>query len=138
MLDLGSVQAGVDAVSNAGTDFSQFASSSGNFWDTGIEFSTNAFDWLNGDDGPVQWMQDNPETTKLLAGVAGGVGSYFNAKEQREHEERLMDKKFSLQQEASRITPGKGGNSVGVDGRSITRGLLTHGLIANRDDREVR
>lgn len=132
-LDWNSVKAGVDAVSDSAGSISEFASaatdaaSDPNFWDTGVEFGTKAFDWLDDTSG---WIEDNANTAKLLAGVIGGAGSYFNAKEQRDFEEKM----FEREQQARQIVPGRNGASLGVTPNSISKGLITNGLIANRDD----
>jgi len=110
-----SVSSAADAVSDS------------NFWDTGVEYGTKAFDWL---DNTTGWIEDNANTAKLLAGVASGVGTYFSAKEQRDHENAMFDR----QQEARQIKPGAGGGNIGVTPNSISKGLISNGLIANRDE----
>lgn len=128
---LDSIQTGVDAVSDSGfmDSVSSVADtvSESNFWDTGVEYGTQAFSWL---DDTAGWIENNANTAKLLAGVASGVGSYLSAKEQRDFEEKM----FEREQQARQIVPGGNGASLGVTPNSISKGLITNGLIANRDE----
>lgn len=129
-LNWDSVQAGVDAVSGAmdnvaATDVAQFASDSSNYWDMGVDFATSAFDWL---DDTADWVQSKPEAAKILAGVAGGVGQYLNAREERKFQEEMFEK----QQAAQQVVPGNYDPRGGATNQSITNGLITNGIIANR------
>lgn len=129
-LNWNSVQAGVDAVSGAmdsvaSTDVSQFVSDSSNYWDMGVEFATSAFGWL---DDTADWVQSKPEAAKMLAGVAGGVGQYLSARDERKFQEEMFEK----QQAAQKIVPGNYDPRSGATNTSITNGLITNGIIANR------
>lgn len=110
-----------DAVSAAVDVGSQAASS--NWWDTGIEYATKAFDW----------MEANPTTTNLLAGVAGGVGQYLMSKEQLAQQERFAREQWERERAARRIKPGSM-EGYGSHVATAKGGLLTNGLIIGQED----
>lgn len=110
-----------DAVS-AAVDVGSKASSS-NWWDTGIEYATKAFNW----------MEENPTTTNLLAGVAGGVGQYMMGKEQLAQQERFARDQWERERAARRIKPGSM-EGYGSHVASAKGGLLTNGLIVGQED----
>ncbi|MFI8748776.1 hypothetical protein ACIGG6_02050 [Vreelandella lionensis] len=110
-----------DAVSAAVDVGSQAASS--NWWDTGIEYATKAFNW----------MEDHPTTTNLLAGVAGGVGQYLMSKEQLAQQERFAREQWERERAARRIKPGSM-DGYGSHVATAKGGLLTNGLIIGQED----
>lgn len=99
------------------------AASSGNWWDTGIEYATNAFDW----------MEKYPAATNVLAGVVGGVGQYYmgqqQLKEQQRFEREMMDRRREERQVKPAGIPGYGSHVATAKG-----GLLTNGMIIGEDD----
>jgi hypothetical protein len=110
-----------DAVS-AAVDVGSQAASSDSWWDTGIKYATSAFDW----------MEENPTTTNLLAGVAGGVGQYMMGKEQLEQEQRFSREQWERDRAARRIKPGST-EGYGSHVATAKGGLLTNGLIIGQE-----
>lgn len=109
--------AGTQAVSDA-------ASSSDNWFSGGLDFLTDSAS------GAFEWLGDNPEAANLLGGVAKGAGSYLSAREASKQAEDLYDKK----RRDSMISPGKV-NDYGSYRTVAGRGLLTNGMLVDREDR---
>lgn len=106
-LDSGAVEAAVDV----GSDSS--------WWETGIEYANTAFNWMN----------DYPEATNLLAGVAGGVGQYLTSQQQLEQQQKFAEEQWRREREARRINPGEI-KGYGSHVATAKGGLLTNGMIA--------
>lgn len=104
------IDTAADAVSSAASDAS--------WLDTGIKYANNAF----------EWMETYPEATKLLAGVAGGVGSYLTAQSQLKQKQEFAKEQWDREREARRIQPGQV-NNYGSHVASAKGGLLTNGMI---------
>jgi len=98
-------------------------SASASWWDTGIKYATDAFGW----------MEDNPTTTNLLAGVVGGVGQYLMSKEQLAQQERFAREQWERERAARRIKPGSM-DGYGSHVATAKGGLLTNGLIIGQED----
>ena len=91
-------------------------------WQSAIEWGTEAFTWI----------EENPETSQILAGVVGGAGQYFAAKEAQKANERFQMSVMDRRRDERQIKPGEienYGSHVGV----AKKGLLTNGMIAGGD-----
>lgn len=87
------------------------------------DFGTDAF----------KWIEDNPETSQIIAGVVGGAGQYLAAKEQNKADRRFQMSVMDRRREERRIKPGeiKGyGSHIGT----VRKGLLTNGMIAGEGE----
>lgn len=109
----------VDSVSDVASSAADSVSSGGSWWDTGLDWATSAFGW----------MEDNPVATKMLGGVVGGVGSYLTQRELQDREEKMLKQSWDRERQAQMITPGSV-NNYGSYGGGFSNGLITNGMIA--------
>lgn len=114
-LDSGAVESAVNVGSKAASNSS--------WWDTGIKYATDAFGW----------MEDHPETTNILAGVAGGVGSYLSNQQQLEQQQQFSEDQWNRERDARRIKPGST-SGYGSHVATAKGGLLTNGMIVGEED----
>lgn len=103
-------------------DWSSIGSAVSSGWDTAAKYATNAFSWLG----------ENPEAANMLGGIAAGVGSAYlqneQAKEQRVFEREMYDRRKRDRQ----VRPGEI-NDYGSHGATMTKGLLSHGMITGQE-----
>jgi len=76
-----------------------------------------------------QWIEDNPETSQIIAGVVGGAGQYLAAKEQQKSAERFEMDMMERRRKERQIKPGEIEN-YGTHIGEVKKGLLTNGMIA--------
>jgi len=91
-------------------------------YQSAIKWGTDAFEWI----------EKNPETAQIIAGVVGGAGQYFANKELQESNERFQMDVMDRRRDERQIKPGEienYGSHVGV----AKKGLLTNGMIAGGD-----
>ena len=105
---------GVEMVGDAGNAIME-----SDLWQGAKDFGTDAFTWI----------EDNPETSQIIAGVVGGAGQYFAAKEAQKANERFQMSVMDRRRDERQVKPGEiknYGSHVGV----AKKGLLTNGMIA--------
>ncbi|GAA0586764.1 hypothetical protein ACFQH5_20185 [Halomonas salifodinae] len=99
------------------------ASGSGGGWFQDIgKYATKAFDWL----------EQNPNTANVLGGVAAGIGTAYLQSKAREDEQDFEREMYGRRRRDEMINPGEI-DSYGTHINSLSRGLLSHGMITGRE-----
>jgi hypothetical protein len=115
-------QAFSNGIEMAGDAAGVIAEGASDLYQGAIKYGTDAFDWI----------EKNPETAQIIAGVVGGAGQYFAAKEAQKANERFQMSVMDRRRDERQIKPGEienYGSHVGV----AKKGLLTNGMIAGGD-----
>ena len=93
------------------------SAASSDWWSGVSDYATDAFNWIG----------ENPEAANMIGGVVmGGAQAYLageQAKDQRAFQREMYDRK----QEDRYAKPGE---INGYDSHTLTKGLLSNGMIA--------
>lgn len=80
----------------------------------------------------VTWMEANPTAAKAIGGAATGALSYYNQKDQQDHDEKMYERRKSDALENSRASSSDGGYSDYAGKLVGGTGLLTSGSLVQK------